>query len=213
MKVTIVYDNCAAKPELKTDWGFSCLIEVEKEPLILFDTGADGNTLLYNMEKLSIDPRSIGKIVLSHGHNDHIGGLTAILEINKAAEVYVPGSVMLKLQERRVVSIRQPTRITDNVFSTGELSGIEQSLAVKTKRGLIAITGCSHPGIGLVLDTISNHGPIYGIIGGLHHCHEFNLLKDLSLICPCHCTQYKYQIKEKFPKQHILCGAGLEIEI
>jgi 7,8-dihydropterin-6-yl-methyl-4-(beta-D-ribofuranosyl)aminobenzene 5'-phosphate synthase len=213
MKVTVVYDNCTSKPALKTAWGFSCLIEAESEPPLLFDTGADGATLLYNMEQLNIDPERIGKVILSHGHGDHTGGLAAILERNRHADIYIPASLMLRLSERKVVSVSQPTWITKSVFSTGELKGIEQSLAVKTDKGLVVIVACSHPGVGVILDRVSQQGQLYGIIGGLHHCHDFKLLQGLSLICPCHCTQYKYELKELFPKQHVLCGAGLVIEI
>ena len=213
MKVTIVYDNCASKPGLKTAWGFSCLIETEGTLPILFDTGAEGTTLLYNMEHLDIDPEKIGMVVLSHAHGDHTGGLAAILKRNTHAEIYVPASIILRLPERKVVSVSQPTWITKSVFSTGELKGIEQSLAVKTDKGLVVIVACSHPGVGVILDRVSQQGQLYGIIGGLHHCHDFKLLQGLSLICPCHCTQYKYELKELFPKQHVLCGAGLVIEI
>ena len=32
--------------------------------------------LLRNMEKLSIDPKTVEVVVLSHIHHDHIGGLS-----------------------------------------------------------------------------------------------------------------------------------------
>ncbi len=52
MKITIIYDNEVNKPGLKAGWGFSFLIEIENTPPILFDTGADGTTLLHNMKEL-----------------------------------------------------------------------------------------------------------------------------------------------------------------
>jgi len=69
MKLTIIYDNEVYKKDigLKSDWGFSCLIET-KDETILFDTGARGELLLSNMEKLRINPESISKIVISHEH-------------------------------------------------------------------------------------------------------------------------------------------------
>lgn len=213
MKVTVVYDNCTSKPSLKTGWGFSCLVETKGEPPLLFDTGADGTTLLYNMGKLDIDPEKIGVIVLSHAHGDHTGGLAAILGKNRHAEVYVPASVVARLPGRKVVTVSQPARITKTVFSTGELKGIEQSLAVRTEKGILVITGCSHPGVGTILDMASRQGELYGIIGGLHGFHNFEILRGLSLICPCHCTQYKSKLKELFPEQCLPCGAGLELKL
>ncbi len=213
MRITIIYDNDSGKRGLKADWGFSSLIEVENAPPLLFDTGADGPTLLYNMKRLGIDPGRIGVIVISHSHGDHTGGLSDILRINNDAEIYVPASTGARIPERRVIPVSQPVQISEAVFSIGELKGIEQSLAVRTSRGILVVVGCSHPGVGAILDAASYYGRIYGIIGGLHGFHEFNRLNGLSLICPCHCTQYKAELKSRFPANHVECGAGLELEL
>ncbi len=37
--------------------------------------------------------------------------------------------------------------MNENIFSTGELKGIEQALAVRTAKGIVVIAGCSHPGV------------------------------------------------------------------
>ena len=42
--------------------------------------------------KLGIDPASISKLILSHQHWDHIGGLPEILHANPGLTVYVPAS-------------------------------------------------------------------------------------------------------------------------
>ena len=65
MKPTIVYDNEVIKSGLRAGWGFSALIESDKAAPILFDTGADGPTLLQNMEELGIDTSGIGIIEMS----------------------------------------------------------------------------------------------------------------------------------------------------
>ena len=65
-----VYDNYQVNPELKTAWGFATIIKTPNE-LILFDTGGSSEILLFNMEKLGINPASIKKIVISHIHGDH----------------------------------------------------------------------------------------------------------------------------------------------
>ena len=86
MKVTIVYDNTVYQKGLKSDWGFSCLVEGEKTPRILFDTRTSGSILLSNMKKLNIDPASINEVFIPHAHFDHVGGLPDFLKANK--EVY-----------------------------------------------------------------------------------------------------------------------------
>jgi len=213
MKITIVYDNCAVKAGLRTGWGFSSLIETANAPPLLFDTGADGATLLYNMKQLGIDPSRIGTIVISHHHGDHAGGLSDILETNEHAVTYIPASTVVRLPGRKVVPVSQPIQLSETVFSIGELNGIEQSLAIKTSKGIIIVAGCSHPGVGAILDAASCYGRIYGIIGGLHGFRDFSWLYGLSLICPCHCTRYKSELKRLFPEQYITCGVGLELEL
>ena len=211
MRITIVYDDEVNKEGLKAGWGFSSLIEAKNAPFILFDVGADSPTLLHNMRQLDIEPKDIGIIVISHAHGDHTGGLSGILELNKDAEVYLPASFGGTMPGRKVSIVTKSTQICENVFSTGELKGIEQSLALKTDKGIIMVVGCSHPGIGTILDAASKFGKVYGIVGGFHGFSDFRRLDGLSLICPCHCTQYKSEIIHLFPQQCLECGAGLVI--
>lgn len=213
MKITIVYDNCQGTPGLKTGWGFSALVEGEESPPLLFDTGDDGSSLLYNMQMLDIDPRQIGIIVISHNHWDHTGGLNNILDANEKAEIYVPSSFHTKLPGRKVNVVTASRPVCKDIFTTGELKGIEQSLAVKTCKGIVTITGCSHPGVQSIIDAASIYGKIYGIIGGLHGFHNFEQLKDLSLICPCHCTQYKAELSGYYPAKYKACKVGLELSL
>jgi 7,8-dihydropterin-6-yl-methyl-4-(beta-D-ribofuranosyl)aminobenzene 5'-phosphate synthase len=212
MKITIVYDNEVRSGNLKEGWGFSSLIEIPNIPPILFDTGADSPKLLHNMKELGIDAERIKTIVISHAHGDHTGGLRGILEINKEAEIYVPASFRGALPGRKVITVTEPLQISKEVFSTGELKGIEQSLAIKTDKGILVIVGCSHPGVGKIIDSASRFGKVYGIIGGFHGFRDFNRFSGLSLIVPCHCTQYKSEILELFPQQCVRCGAGLVLE-
>lgn len=56
------------------EWGFSALVEVDGKR-ILFDTGAKRETVLRNAKAAGIDLRTVTQIVLSHHHDDHVGGL------------------------------------------------------------------------------------------------------------------------------------------
>jgi 7,8-dihydropterin-6-yl-methyl-4-(beta-D-ribofuranosyl)aminobenzene 5'-phosphate synthase len=213
MKVTLIYDNDVYKQGLKADWGFSCLVEAEDTPKILFDTGANGSILLFNMERLNIDPGIIDEVVISHSHWDHIGGLSDFLEKNKKVKLYIPSSVYGSFETKEIIRVKDAFQLHKNVFTSGELLGIEQSLVVKTDKGLIVIAGCSHPGVGNILKAASQFGKVYGIIGGLHGFSEFDLLKDLKLVCACHCTQYKSKIKSLYPEKWVEGGAGKIITI
>jgi len=209
MKITIIYDNTAFRKDLQADWGFSCLVERENNPKILFDTGGNGKILLSNMGKLGIDPSSIDEVFISHPHFDHTGGLSEFLKVADIVKIYVPSSLGLENE----TILKEPKRIHENVFSTGELEGIEQSMGVETEKGIVLIVGCSHPYMGNILNKAKQFGKLYAIIGGLHGFSEFELFKDLELICPTHCTQHKAELKKLYPQKYIEGGTGRIIEI
>ena len=56
------------------EWSFSALLESNDES-ILFDTGFDENTVLHNANLLKKDLSKVEKVILSHFHGDHTGGL------------------------------------------------------------------------------------------------------------------------------------------
>ena len=56
------------------EWGFSSLVETENEA-ILFDTGFERSMVLNSAKQLKKDISKIEKVVLSHFHSDHTGGL------------------------------------------------------------------------------------------------------------------------------------------
>lgn len=213
MKITIIYDNTVYNRALKADWGFSCLVEVENTPKMLFDTGANGAILLSNMKNLNIDPLSIEEIFISHAHYDHTGGLSEFLNVNNNINLYVPPIFKGCYSAKEVTSLSRPTVIHNNIYSTGKLDNIEQSLIISTDRGLVLIVGCSHPKMSHILDTASQYGQIYAIIGGMHGFKDFDLFKDMELICPTHCTEFIKEIKSLYPDAYTEGGAGRVIEL
>jgi 7,8-dihydropterin-6-yl-methyl-4-(beta-D-ribofuranosyl)aminobenzene 5'-phosphate synthase len=217
MKIVITYNN-ELNPGLKGGWGFSCLIE-ENNKKILFDTGCSGPDLIYNMKKLGYNAQEIDILILSHQHWDHIGGLFEILESNKKVEVFVLKSFSenLKNEIRKRAKLREvehEQEITTNIYTTGLIKNDpdEQSLILKTPKGIIVIVGCSHPGVDKILDIAKKYGKIYAIIGGFHDFSDFEILKDIKLIGACHCTKYKEKIKEKYPEQFREIKSGDVIE-
>ncbi len=211
MKLTIVYDNTSLRPDLTPDWGFACMIEKPDSPLLLFDTGADGRILLGNIRKLGFDPAKVEDIFISHDHWDHTGGLNTMLELNPNVRIWAPPS--LTLDKENIRRVEEPAELFPGFYSTGELEGIEQSLVVKTDLGLVLVVGCSHPPMRKIMQRAAEFGKLYGIIGGMHGFSDYECFKDLSLICPVHCTQHKREIKQRYPDRYIEGGAGKVIEI
>ncbi len=216
MNLKIVYDN-EAMLGFERGWGFSSLVELENEK-ILFDTGWDGNVLLSNLEGFDIKPEEIDKVVLSHAHWDHIGGLTHIMRSDMS--VFLPQSFSVHLKDdlkTRVDlhEIEELKQITDRVWTTGELENEieEQSLALELEEGLLVIAGCSHPGVPKILSAASNIGNIYGIVGGLHDFEDYKVLKGLDFIAATHCTKNKDEIRERYPESFVEVSAGSEIEL
>lgn len=165
------------------------------------------------MEKLNIDIYSIDEVFISHVHGDHIGGLSDFLKVNPV-KIYFPSSKQELRNLKEVIKvIKEPLQIHENIFSTGTLRGIEQSLVVKTEKGLVIIVGCAHSGVKSILEVASRFGKPYALIGGLHGFNDFDLVKDMEFICPLHCTSYKSKIKTLYPEKYIEGGVGKVIEL
>jgi len=212
MKATILYDNTVWDTDMQADWGFACLIEAYGRS-ILFDTGADGTILLNNMALAGIHPTEIDEVFISHAHFDHVGGLSAFLHENPQVRVYVPPSVRGIHNAREVISIDRPIQLREQVFSTGELEHIEQAMVITTEQGAVVIVGCSHPGVKTILETASQVAQPFALLGGLHGFAEFDLLADLEVVCPAHCTRYKEQIKSRYPQKYVEAGVGAVIHL
>ena len=216
MELVVLYDN-EAEEGFKSGWGFSCLAGER----LLFDVGADLDTLLFNMRRASVKLDRINKVVLSHGHMDHVGGIS-ILSMLRDVEVFVPNSFSDQykrmLASHQNVTLRgadKAEEIAEGLFTTGELGGFirEQSVIVKTDKGLTVITGCSHPGLDIILGAASRFGDIYGVVGGFHDFSNLKALEGIELVVPCHCTARKKEILALYSKTSIKCSAGCKIEI
>jgi 7,8-dihydropterin-6-yl-methyl-4-(beta-D-ribofuranosyl)aminobenzene 5'-phosphate synthase len=65
---------------LLAEHGFSVLIQLDGlEEKILWDAGVSKEALMENMRRMELDPKSIAKIALSHGHLDHYAAMTDLL--------------------------------------------------------------------------------------------------------------------------------------
>lgn len=76
--VTLIENRLGNNPNLICEFGFSIFIQDEDISLI-FDTGQSG-IFTKNISQLSIDPKQIKNIVISHNHFDHGGGLKQYIQ-------------------------------------------------------------------------------------------------------------------------------------
>ncbi len=206
IRITILYDNTSSDSRVLADFGFSCLVEAHGVR-ILFDTGAKGDILARNMAALGVDVSSIDIVFVSHDHWDHNGGLSVVA--GGRAPIYVPESFVSKVAG--ITKIREACRISEGVYSTGELKGIEQSLVVQVGDEAAVVAGCAHCGVREILEAAGQFGKVTALIGGLHGFDELDLIGDLDIVCPTHCTRKINEIAAQYPGKYVAGGAGAVI--
>jgi len=233
LNLFIIYDNQLHDKNLKSGWGFSCLVEyLDKK--ILFDTGDNSEKLSFNLSKLNINPQDIDVVVLSHNHSDHTGGLEAVISKNKKLALYFPESFpedfreKIKARGAKPYPVTEMVNISPQIFAGPQMNGFgpkEIPLAVDLDKGICIITGCAHPGILKMVKTVKEKlkKDIYLVMGGFHL--EFSLgtnkiiegFKKMGVVkaAPCHCTGKKAinLFEQEFGKDFIRIGTGLKIEI
>jgi 7,8-dihydropterin-6-yl-methyl-4-(beta-D-ribofuranosyl)aminobenzene 5'-phosphate synthase len=196
--------------------GVSYLIKTD-DATILFDLGLNINEthpspLLNNMNKLGISIDDIDMIVISHNHNDHVGGAkwnkansfsftNYQLEL-KQIPVYTP--IEMNYPGLAPTCTPKPTKISKGVATTGLIYNpvfvfaiAEQALAINVKnKGIVIISGCGHQSISKLVERtdILFKEPLYGVLGGFHLPIEEN--RNIT-------TNYKYIVVDKLPWERL----------
>lgn len=204
MKITILTENNSRIYNyLLAEPGLSMLLE-EDDKKILFDTGYS-DVFIKNAQKLGITLNNITDIVISHGHNDHTGGLKYLkgsLNVTLTAHPNIfddktdkdgtTHSCPIKkteLENKFTLNLTSKVyKFTENILFLGEIAGnntenIDDSALVYIKNNkLFIITGCSHSGITNIVNyakKVTGINKLFGIIGGLHllNCKDYELTK------------------------------------
>ena len=139
--ITTLSENTANYGFL-AEWGLSILVEADGLS-VLVDTKLSYSAV-YNAQLMVIGLSSIDRIMLSHGHADHTGGLREVLKIKGVVEVighpntwaakYVQCdqqpvqycAIPFKRQELESLGVRfklvkKPVHITEQVMTTREI--------------------------------------------------------------------------------------------
>ncbi len=234
VRVITLVDNDVWKKGLSSSWGLSLYVE-GKQHTVLMDTSGSFDSLFGNASKLGVDLSTIEAVFVSHWHGDHCGSLSHVLPmLRRSTPVYVPSANHYGL--RTIVTAggspkvcSTPMEFIEGMMSTGVIGdGIEEhSLLINViGKGLVVLTGCSHPGIINIVkraQEVSGAANIYAVIGGLHisSIHEgMHVAKSLrkigvELLSPCHCTgaNAKRAIAEVMKEGYLKNGSGKSILI
>jgi 7,8-dihydropterin-6-yl-methyl-4-(beta-D-ribofuranosyl)aminobenzene 5'-phosphate synthase len=137
MKLLTLVENTSTGGILKSEHGLSVLIESDGQ-YVLFDTG-QSDCIIHNAKALNVNLENIDKIVLSHGHYDHVGGLKYVLQHTKAPIIAHPEIFRKRYSKKgdklRYIGIEEkeffenlnahfqfsskPTEVIKNVYTTG----------------------------------------------------------------------------------------------
>ena len=149
IQITTLSENTANYGYI-AEWGLSILVEVDGTK-ILVDTGLSFSAV-YNAQLMGIDLSTIDRMVLSHGHADHTGGLREVLKIKGEVDIIAHPDIWaakyvqrdqqplqycgipftrqeLESRGARFNLKREPVPITEHVMTTGEIpmsSGYEE---------------------------------------------------------------------------------------
>lgn len=145
LKVTVL-STMLADAEGFGEWGFAGLVQADGHQ-ILVDTGAHSRTVLENVRALRIDLSQVGDVVLTHFHNDHVGGLMTL---------------RTEMKKRNPVALSRVHFATGMFYSRPQAGGgeINTMIAMKPKFEATAGQFIEHDSFTEILPGVFLTGPI-----------------------------------------------------
>jgi 7,8-dihydropterin-6-yl-methyl-4-(beta-D-ribofuranosyl)aminobenzene 5'-phosphate synthase len=119
VRITILSENMVGRQVGAGEHGFSAFIETDRGNY-LFDTGG-GRTVVENSLALNKDLRTVKRIFLSHGHNDHTGGLPQVLNLRGPVDVHVHPDIFTDRMAIRKEGGRESRRFAGMIYKRSYL--------------------------------------------------------------------------------------------
>ncbi len=178
-----------------TEAGVSYMIRADATCLLM-DVGANAkrehpSPLVLNMKKAGVDPVTLDGIIISHIHEDHVGGIREekqrVFSLSRgrtalpAVPVWAPEPIECAPGNPGPcpVTADRPLLIGKGIALTGPLPAslfllgytLEQSVVFNLEsKGLVVVIGCGHPTVEVILNRAIKmfDTPVYAVIGGIH---------------------------------------------
>jgi 7,8-dihydropterin-6-yl-methyl-4-(beta-D-ribofuranosyl)aminobenzene 5'-phosphate synthase len=119
VRITILCENLVGQVMGAGEHGFSAFIETDGGNFLL-DTGA-GRTVVENSLALQKDLRTLKGVFVSHGHNDHTGGLPQVLNLTGPVDVHAHPDVFADRLAIRKEGGRESRRFAGMIYKRSYL--------------------------------------------------------------------------------------------
>jgi 7,8-dihydropterin-6-yl-methyl-4-(beta-D-ribofuranosyl)aminobenzene 5'-phosphate synthase len=143
IRITVLVENTAFGRGLRGEHGLAYWIEAGQERVLL-DTGQTAEGLLHNAECLGIDLATANAVVLSHGHDDHTGGLEEVLEGTGSIPLFLhPGALARRFSRKEdgsVLEIGAPPPLQEP-FLRAHTSSLVWTHEATTITDVLRVTG------------------------------------------------------------------------
>lgn len=152
MKLVTLIENTTCREDLPWEHGLSLYIACCGKR-ILFDMGQT-EQFAENAQKLGVDLASVDIAILSHGHNDHGGGLKRFLQCNDRAKVYVRKSAFLPHfnKENKDIGLDTDLMESGRLVFTDDYTCLAPGLTLYSADAVKPVLPIDHAGLQMMIE-------------------------------------------------------------